>query len=70
VSAATEGTWKVFDLNGVIAIMTTETEREIIHWTGFDASAFDDATNRANANLIVDAVNAYRTALAHEKERT
>lgn len=55
-TGATVPPWKVFSLNGVLAIMS-KTDREIIHWSGFDASSFDDATNRANAALIVRAVN-------------
>lgn len=39
--------------------MTAETDREVIHWTGFDGASFDDATNKANAALIIAAVNSY-----------
>lgn len=55
---ATNLPWKVFSLNGVLEIQSAETERAIIHWSGFDASAFDDRVNKANANLICEAVNA------------
>lgn len=50
--------WRVFDMNGTIAIMAGKLERhnEVIHWSGFDASHFPDDV-AANAAFIVKAVN-------------
>ena len=52
--------WRVFDMNGTIAIMAGKLERhnEVIHWAGFDASHFP-ADAPANAAYIVKACNAF-----------
>lgn len=52
--AHTKGPWKAFTKNGVVAVMNAN-NKEIIHWSGFDASEFSDPTNEANAHLIAAA---------------
>lgn len=50
--------WRVFNENGVISVMESGSNKEIIHWAGFDSSSFQKE-NLANAQLIVTAVNAH-----------
>lgn len=52
--------WRLFDENGVLAIKSSERQshNEVIFWTGFDGSHYPKA-NRANAALIVRAVNSH-----------
>jgi hypothetical protein len=48
--------WRVFNKHRVLSIMKANSNREVIHWAGFDSSAFQTA-NQANAAFIVTAVN-------------
>lgn len=64
----TPGPWVVFDQSGVIAVETEINDKEVVHWSGFDASSFQD-DNLANAKLIAaapDLLDALQTMLKSE----
>jgi hypothetical protein len=50
--------WKVF-AQGTVTEIQDDNGKVVISWMGFDDSGITLATHRANARLIVKAVNAY-----------
>ena len=58
MSKHTKTPWKVFAKGNVTEINGSD-GKAVIRWMGFDDSDLTLATHRANARLIVKAVNAY-----------
>ena len=56
---ATPRPWRAFIGSAVVAIMAGRSKKEIVHWRGFDESHFAKACDKANARLIVSAVNSH-----------
>ncbi len=63
----TPGEWlvyaKIFAKSAVISVMKSGGSKEIVHWTGFDASDFQ-RQNLANAHLISAAPNLLKACRA------
>jgi hypothetical protein len=70
MSKHTPTPWKVF-VHGRVTEVHDKDSKAIVSWMGFDEPDRTLATHRANARLIVKAVNAYaaKTAEAEKRKR-
>ena len=66
-AAATKGPWTLLHKNGVLEIDDAhpyKTGTAVVHWAGFDSSNKPPKEKLANAQLIVDLVNALPALLS------